>query len=202
MVNLSKLYNVTTDFILTGEKFLIRMSASNGFMPFIKVAAHAGFLKNFENQSLFDDFDWFRIPGFKPQQNQKLFEVEGNSMAPTVFPGDIIICQTQKKMDNVLDGSLVLIITEDSILVKRIRRSDNPSLPVLENGNPDEVIEEKQINKQDIRELMMVRGKISGLFGPHQDLNTSQKIKMLEETLELLKHQIEKLNKKIQALSN
>ena len=52
IIKLSRLFDVTTDFILKGDKMLIRMSRENGFIPL---------------------------------QDQKLFEVEGESMVPHDF---------------------------------------------------------------------------------------------------------------------
>ncbi|MDT0691551.1 XRE family transcriptional regulator [Salegentibacter sp. F188] len=204
IVNLSKLYDVTTDYLLKGDKFVIKMSISNGFVPYIGVSAHAGFIENYNSEAPLDNYDWYRIPGFNPTQNQKLFEVEGNSMAPTILSGDVVICQTQRKLENVLDGSLVLIITKESILVKRIRLNEDPGSLILENDNVEDDNEREQIEikKQDIRELMMVRGKISGVLVPHHEIASKGKIKALEDALEMLKKEVYKLNKKIAAISH
>ncbi len=45
IVRLSSLYGVTTDFILKGNKNLVEMSSEKGFMPYVPVKAHAGFVK-------------------------------------------------------------------------------------------------------------------------------------------------------------
>jgi transcriptional regulator with XRE-family HTH domain len=202
IINLSKLYDVTTDYLLKGDKFVIKMSITNGFVPYIGVSAHAGFIKNFDTDEHLESYDWFRIPGFNPTQNQKLFEVEGNSMAPTVLSGDVVICQSQKKLENVLDGSLVLIISKEAILIKRIRVSEDPSFLIMENDNTQDEEGGKKINKQDIRELMIVRGKISGVLVPHHEIAAKGKIQALEDALDLLKKEVYKLNKKIAALSH
>src|SRR5690554_248833 len=46
VIGLSKLYEVTTDFILKGDRMLVRVSPSEGFVPYIKAKAHAGYIKN------------------------------------------------------------------------------------------------------------------------------------------------------------
>ncbi|MDT0644901.1 LexA family transcriptional regulator [Zunongwangia sp. F363] len=201
IIKLSGLYDVTTDFLLKGDKNLIRMSLSNGFVPFIKASAHAGFLKDYHMENWEDPYEWFRIPGFNPSQNQKLFEVEGDSMAPTVLPGDILICQTQKKLEKILDGSLILLVTEEAIIVKRLKLQPDPDYLLLESDNEEEV-ENIKISKNEIREVMMVRGKITGLLVPHHEIASKGKIRALEEALELLKKEVFKLNKKIAAMSN
>lgn len=91
IIKLGKLYNVTTDYILTGNKNLVSISRETGFTPLLTSSAHAGFLENQDNDDFFDIKDWFRIPGFNPTKDQTLFKVEGESMSPTIFPGDILI---------------------------------------------------------------------------------------------------------------
>ena len=93
VIGLSNLYEVTTDFILKGDDMLIRISPSEGFVPYIKTKVHAGFVKNSPGDLNTVDVEWYRIPRYNPSVGHRLFEVEGSSMSPTVYPGDIIICQ-------------------------------------------------------------------------------------------------------------
>ena len=201
IINLSKLYNVTTDYILKGEKFLIKMDPTNGFIPLIRAQAHAGFIKNFHEENSFEVSDWYRIPGFNPAIEQKLFEVTGESMSPTLLSGDIIICQDQPKIDNILDGSLILLITENGILIKRIRLDNNKDYLLLESDNEHEPEANHKINKSDIYQAMIVRGKISSVLLPHHQIASKGKIQSMEEAIEFLKQELFKMNKKLSALN-
>ncbi len=87
IIKLSQIYDVTTDYILTGNTLLVKISPDNGFLPLIRVDAQAGFLKHFQKEDMRDKLDWYKIPGYNGGDNQKLFEVEGKSMLPTVLPG-------------------------------------------------------------------------------------------------------------------
>jgi transcriptional regulator with XRE-family HTH domain len=124
IIGLSKLYEVTTDYILKGDDLLIRISAEEGFAPYIQKKAHAGYVKNLSKNLEQECRDWYRIPGYNPTRGHMLFEVEGESMVPTVFPGDVIITQKQDKWDQIIDGSLVLVVTTESLLVKRMRKGN------------------------------------------------------------------------------
>lgn len=77
------------------------MDSSNGFIPLIRAHAHASFIENFYEENSYEISDWYRIPGFNPSIDQKLFEVAGESMAPTILAGDVLICQDQPKIDNI-----------------------------------------------------------------------------------------------------
>ncbi|WP_373059195.1 helix-turn-helix transcriptional regulator [Zunongwangia sp. H14] len=169
--------------------------------PLIKVSAHAGFIRDYHLEDLDSNYDWFRIPGFNPTLNQRLFEVEGNSMAPTILDGDLVICQTQKKIENVLDGTVVLVVTKEAILIKRFRAGHDPGYLLLENDNEKEQSQLK-ISRKDVLEIMSVRGKVTGVLVPHHEIASKGKISALEEALELLKKEVFKLNKKIASMSS
>ncbi len=87
IIKLSKLYDVTIYFILKGDKLLVRMSSSEGFMPLIRANAHAGFIENNGEDVTFEEHDWYRIPGFNPAQDPKLFEAEGGKHGFNYFTG-------------------------------------------------------------------------------------------------------------------
>ena len=105
IIKLGRLYNVSTDYILTGDKNYIRIGRETGFVPLLRSHAHAGYLEDLNKEPIYDIKDWFRVPGFNPNKNQVLLEVEGESMLPTILPGDILICESQYDIGNVLDGS-------------------------------------------------------------------------------------------------
>lgn len=202
IVNLSKLYEVTTDFILKGDNMLIRISPTQGFIPYIQQKAHAGYIQNSEVEiSARVESDWYRIPGYNPAVDHMLFEIEGKSMLPTVLPGDIVICQKQKNWDNILDGSLVIVWTTNSLLIKRLRSGDDKEYLKFENDNIDdsEVI---TFSRNEIKEILMVRGKISNVLVPTLQMSSGGKIKSMEESIEFLKKELYLITKKLNSLRN
>ncbi|MFN4764426.1 XRE family transcriptional regulator [Gillisia sp. Q332] len=196
VVGLSNLYEVTTDYILKGDKHLIRISPSNGFVPYVKIKAHAGYVKNLSKEISPGDYEWYRIPGFNATLEHRLFEAEGESMIPTLFPGDIIITQTQNNWDQILDGSLILIVTNESLLIKRFKKSNEQDVFIFENDNP-EAGEELIFSKDEIKEIMMICGKISNVLVPHHHNGANGKIKTMEESIEFLKKELLSITEKL-----
>lgn len=202
IVNLSKLYEVTTDFILKGDNMLIRISPTQGFIPYIQQKAHAGYIQNSEVEiSTKEESDWYRIPGYNPAVDHMLFEIEGKSMLPTVLPGDIVICQKQKNWDNILDGSLVIVWTTNSLLIKRLRSGDDKDYLKFENDNLDDA-EIITFPRNEIKEILMVRGKISNVLVPTLQMSSGGKIKSMEESIEFLKKELYLITKKLNSLRN
>lgn len=196
IVRLSKLYGVTTDFLLTGNSKIIEMNVKNGFLPLINAKAHAGFLKNAHKEDVMDDFEYYRIPGFNPTKESVLIEVEGSSMQPTVISGDILLCQTQTNLDYVLDGSIVIIVTEGELLITRVHTHEDKRMFKMESDNPEDK-DKKEIKKSEIIQLLMVLGKVSNILIPHRELAFKGKLKTLEESIESLSKEVFKISKKL-----
>lgn len=201
IVNLSKLYNVTTDYILKGNNRLVQMSYEEGFLPFIKVKAHAGYIKNSIEGLDGVEYEWCKIPGYKGSQNYVLFEVEGASMNPTILPGDIIICHKHQQWDEILDGSIVLLVTNESILVKRLKHTENKNKFLFENDNSEEK-EALILRHSEIKEIFLVSGKITHTLFSENFSAAGGKIKSLEESIEGLKKELYFIHKKLQATRN
>jgi phage repressor protein C with HTH and peptisase S24 domain len=165
----------------------------------VRINAHAGFVKNSSGELGFEDQEWYRIPGYNPTQDHLLFEVEGDSMVPTVLQGDVVICQKQNNWKTILDGSIVVVVTKDSVMVKRLRREENNGSFTFENDNPEQ---EKVVKKdyQAIKDIYMVRGKISNVLIPHHQMTSKGKIQSLEDSIEYLKKELYNINKKLNSI--
>lgn len=197
ILQLSKLYDVTADFLLTGNKKLIEMTAKNGFLPLIDAKAHAGFIKNAHKEDVFDNFEFYRIPGYKPTEESVLIEIVGDSMQPTIISGDTLICQTQKP-DYVIDGSIAIVVTEGELLTTRLFKHQDNNYFRMESDNPNDE-SKKEIKKSKILRLLLVIGKVSNAILPHKELAFKGKLKELEDSLESLNKEVYKMNKKIQS---
>lgn len=194
LFTLSKLYNVTMEFLLTGNKNLIIMNAKNGFLPLINAKAHAGFLKGSPEGNVMDDFEYYRIPGFNPTSDSVLIEIEGASMQPTINEGDVLICQNQKNFDYVIDGSTAILVTDDEFVLTRLFKHDDNRYFRIEGDNVDEINSKKDIAKSKILKLLLVLGKVSNALLPHKELAFKGKLKSMEESIDLLSKEVFKMS--------
>jgi transcriptional regulator with XRE-family HTH domain len=194
---LSKVYNVTVDYLLTGNKNLIIMNTKNGFLPLIHARAHAGFLKGAHEKEVMDDFEYYRIPGYNPTKESVLIEIEGKSMQPTINEGDVLICQHQKNLDYVIDGSVAIIVTNEEFLLTRLFKHEDDKYFKMLGDNTDED-NKKDIKKSRIIKLLLVLGKVSTALIPHKELAFKGKLRSLEESLESLNKEVFKISKLLQ----
>lgn len=86
------------------------------------MSAHAGFIENRKDEEWLGALEMYRIPGFDSYKDQKLFEVEGDSMMPTLMHGDVLITKHLDDLTAVIDGSIIVVITPKAVITKRIKR--------------------------------------------------------------------------------
>ncbi|MCP9201203.1 helix-turn-helix domain-containing protein [Gramella sp. GC03-9] len=200
IIKLSRLYGVSTDYILTGDKSIIRIGRDTGFVPMLRTSNHRHLLAAIEDDSIIDIKDWFKLPDFDPSKDQTLFKMETEGMAPVIFPGDVLICHLQSNLDKVLDGSAVVVITVQGILVKRLKNAKNADYFLFENDNETFGLPER-IMKKDIKKLLMIRGKINHVLISGQNTAEKSKMQKLEESIEVLKKELFEMNRKLASLT-
>lgn len=196
IVQLGNLYNVTADFLLTGNKKLIEMTPENGFLPLIDSKAHAGFIKNAHRGNVMEEFEYYKIPGYNPTKDSFLIEIEGESMKPTIIPGDVLICQVQKKLDYVIYGSVVVVVTKGELLATRLHEHTDKEYFLVEGDNPQERSTRK-IKKSDIVELLVVLSKVSNALIPHREIAFKGRLQSLEESVNFLSKKVYKIEKQM-----
>ncbi|RXG23292.1 XRE family transcriptional regulator [Leeuwenhoekiella aequorea] len=197
LLTLSKLYSVPTDRILKGSHNSIMMSSSNGFVPLINVEARAGFIENKDNEQWMSTLDMFKLPGYEPADGQKLFEVEGDSMMPTLMHGDILITQHADDITEILDGSVAVIVTSKSVLTKRIKKdlSNNALILISDNSKYESI----SYDLDNILEILIVRGKITSSLNVI-DMDANKRVQHLESQVDKLQGDMSKLIEKINKL--
>ncbi|RXG16324.1 phage repressor protein C with HTH and peptisase S24 domain [Leeuwenhoekiella aestuarii] len=197
LLTLSRLYSVPTDRILKGSHNSIMMSSTNGFVPLINVEARAGFIENRDNEQWMSTLDMFKLPGYEPAQGQKLFEVEGDSMMPTLMHGDILITQHTEDLSEILDGSVAVIVTTKSVLTKRIKKdlSNNAIILISDNSKYESI----SYDLENILEILIVRGKITSSLNV-VDMDANKRVQHLESQVDKLQSDMSKLIEKINKL--
>lgn len=202
IIKLSELYDISTDFILKGENNYIKVGRKNGFVPLIRAQHHSEFINNPSDDFFADIDDWYRVPGFEPIDSHRLFEVNSNDMTPTILSGDILICQNHKKFDEILDGTAVILVTGDQIFLKRFKKPSEDGYFIIENDGDYPSENNSRIKKTDVKEIMIVKGKISSGLVSFHDVSGKGKINALEKDLELLKNELSNMNEKLTILSS
>jgi len=114
-------------------------------VPLVPVKAQAGYVKGFEQTDFLQGLERFSLPpGVNPRGLEwSYFEVDGDSMEPSIAPGDVLLTSLLPQEDwaQIRDAHVYVILTGEQLLVKRVRQdggdkwtliSDNTSYPQVE----------------------------------------------------------------------
>lgn len=145
---------------------------------YVPIAAQAGYAMHYEDPVFLRDFPRLDIPGnpFKGD-NYRYFQVEGDSMIPTLIDGMQVIAQ---KIDpdywsQLQDYYIHVIVTHDRILVKRLFRFDKDTLVMISDN--EDLYPQQEIKYSDIKELWAVKRVLDWRMPPPKkfDIKGSKK---------------------------
>ncbi|WP_031427657.1 XRE family transcriptional regulator [Flavimarina sp. Hel_I_48] len=197
LLTLSRLYSVPTDQILKSSQHAVTMSPKNGFIPLINVEAHAGFVENGKDEEWLGSLKMYRIPGYDSKKNQKLFEVEGDSMMPTLINGDILIVTQVNDVTDIMDGSLVVVVTSKAVITKRIKKDLNNNSVILISDNPK--YDNMSYPLKNIEEILIVEGKITNALNV-PDFNGEAFSKKFERSVNNMQVDVDQILEKLKSL--
>lgn len=162
-------------------------------IPLVKEEAHAGYIEGLENPQYLKSLNKYQIPGYE-KGSYRLFEVEGESMIPTIYPGEIVICEYVEGQETVEDGTPCVLITKDGIVAKRgYYNETDKKLLILKSDNSR--FKTYSMERKKILEMWKVRGKITSVF-IETGLVDAKRMEKLENDLEMLKEEVRKLLEK------
>ena len=93
----------------------------------VPVKARAGYLAGYGDPVYIEKLENYRIPGCD-NGNYRMFEIEGDSMHPTMAPGDYVIGQSIMDYAGVKPGHIYIIVSrQEGIIIKRVLNVDKTS---------------------------------------------------------------------------
>lgn len=172
---------------------------------YVPIAAQAGYGHNLTEQTFFQELPTFSLPDYKYKQGtHRCFDVAGDSMEPTLFAGDKVICSFIEPMDwahAIKDHCVYVIVTKGDVLVKRVvnKLRDNKCLELFSDNN---YYDPYVIEGGDILELWYVTTKISPFMASPSHVRNAlhEEINILKGDLGKQSGLIQNLNKTIEIL--
>jgi phage repressor protein C with HTH and peptisase S24 domain len=166
--------------------------ADTALMPLIKEEAHAGYINGHQDTDYLGTLDVYKIPGYE-NGNYRLFEIVGDSMIPTIHPREIVVSEHADSLEEIENGSLCIVITEDGIVAKRAYfYEEDRSMLILKSDNS--TYKTYSIPMTEILEVWYIRARITNIFNQSQG-GDSQKIESLESDMAELKTQMKNFTK-------
>lgn len=70
--------------------------------------------------NVYENTERFFIPGIRGEH--VAFNINGNSMAPTIQDGDMVICRALENHSHLRENNIYAVVANDSVMIKRLQR--------------------------------------------------------------------------------
>lgn len=179
-------FEPTTEY-LSGNKIEVRKVVvtvdhkDDEIIQFVGATAMAGYLTGFSDPEYVRQLPYISISGWLPPGTYRGFEVIGDSMDPTLKPGDKLIARYMDDWMRIRTNDCFVIVNEHDIVVKRIERIENGLKCISDN----EYYPPYELTWSEIREIWKVEAYIRlGVRAPDKLVQELEKqIKYLKEKL-------------------
>lgn len=131
-------------------------------VPLVGIKAQAGYVKGYEQTDYLDTLEKYSLPpGVNPTGAVwSYFEVDGESMEPTLYAGDIILASMLPHEDwhDIRNFNVYIILTAEQLLVKRVYRLNDYEWVLISDN--EEVAPQVRIGVGDIKQVWTFRRHI------------------------------------------
>ncbi len=152
----------------------------------VPVPAQAGYAGELTDPRFIQELPTFTLPDYKYKVGtHRSFDVAGDSMEPTLFEGDKVICSFLEPTlweSSIKDNYVYVIVTRADVMVKRLFNHLKAEKK-LRLHSDNSFYEPHEISLGDIREIWYVRAKISPFLPSPQNIKNY----LLDELMELKK---------------
>lgn len=187
---MSQIFDLSCDWLIYGKSRYARLSHTRDFIPLVNIEVKAGYITNHIDPDYLENLELYKIPGFE-KGDYRIFEVEGDSMLPTILPHDKIICSKAENIKEIVEGSLCVIVATRDIVVKRLYYSHKKADSVIlksDNSN----FKNLEVPLDEIHEVWLVQAKITSSFASNSYEQT-QRLDELEKELKAIKKHLSEL---------
>lgn len=161
-------------------------------IPLIKEEAHAGYINGFADTTYLSQLDVYQIPGFE-KGDYRLFEIVGDSMVPTLHPGEIVVCEAVSDHSSIENSTLCVLISKEGIIAKRIfQYVKQKGFFILKSDNAN--YKTQMIRKSSVLEAWIIKAKITTLL--NSNVMDNKRLERLENDFNQLKSKVDELIKK------
>lgn len=122
--------------------------------------AMAGYALEHHDDGFLSELPKFSIPNL--EGNLIAFEINGDSMYPTITNGDIVVCEPLERGDPLRDNNVYVVVT-DVVVAKRIQqiRDENSATQLRLISDNNAVYKPYEVDLEDIRQILKVKTRLT-----------------------------------------
>ena len=141
----------------------------------VPVPAQAGYAGEIPDPAFVQELPTFSLPDYKYKVGtHRSFDVAGDSMEPTLFEGDKVVCSFIEPTlweSSLKDNYVYVFVTRGDVLIKRITNVIKTDKEI-ELISDNEFYEPYRMSIGDIREIWYVRARISPFLPSPQNIQS------------------------------
>ncbi|NRA52509.1 MAG: S24 family peptidase [Phaeodactylibacter sp.] len=137
-----------------------RQQGSRSNITLVPEHAMAGYALEHQNNAYIKNLSKFSIPNLDGELIA--FEIQGDSMMPTITNGDLVVCSPVERGEPLRDNHVYVVVT-DSVVAKRIqqvREGEHLSSLRLISDN-DHVYKPYYVELEEIRQILKVKCRLT-----------------------------------------
>jgi len=202
-INLNYLYRGTGEVMNSKELVNDDVVTPNNYfqerIAYVPIAAQAGYIEQFLDDTYLEDLVSFSLPDSRYQHGSyRCFDVVGDSMEPSIYSGDKLICQSVEQqywINSIKNNYVYVIVSNEGVIVKRVinQLASTKSLTLISDNS---FYSNTEILANDIREVWIVTSKISSFMQSPNNIKNG-----LDKVVDNLKDTIHDQSKLIQSLN-
>ena len=211
IMTLIEKFDVNSEFLMSGygpmfkdEENEVPKIKENKIL-YVPIEAHAGYCDQFHETVSKDELEFFSVPGYQPNYGEhRCFDVSGDSMEPTLFCGDKMICSlvsSDNCYSSLRDNYVYVVITNGDIVVKRLVNNLRTKGTLLLKSD-NNFYKNREIEGNEIKEIWMVNLKISPFMPNPANMRNAfhHEIDSLKETIKTQADSLSMMNKSLECL--
>jgi phage repressor protein C with HTH and peptisase S24 domain len=150
----------------------LKNRGSECLVPLVGIKAQAGYVRGFEQTDFIDTLEKYSLPpGVNPKGLEwSYFEVDGDSMEPTLSAGDILLTSLLPHEDwnDVKNFSVYVILTEEQLLVKRVYRKNEKEWVLISDNTEENP--QVSIDLSKVKQVWTLRRHIRSKLPPPREI--------------------------------
>jgi hypothetical protein len=154
----------------------------------VPLPAQSVYASELGDPSFVQDLPTYSLPDYKYKVGtHRSFDVPGDSMEPTLFEGDKVVCSFLEPTlweSGIKDNYAYIIVTRSDVAIRRVRNfiSENKELELFADNN---FYEPYRVSLSDLREIWYVRARITPFLPSPQNIQryVQDEMKELKETI-------------------
>ncbi|MEM1219082.1 MAG: LexA family transcriptional regulator [Bacteroidota bacterium] len=171
----------------------------------VPVPAQAGYVSEMSEPTFINELPSFTLPDYKYRVGtHRSFDVSGDSMEPTLFEGDKVVCSYLEPTlweNAIKDNYVYVVVTRGDVLVKRLGNFIKDEKE-LELRSDNEFYKPYRVPISDVREVWYVRAKISPFLPSPSNVQIllHAEVRELKKIIQQQSETISELSKNMQLL--